>query len=190
MQSLGHPPRFATTDPVCPRKTNPQLQNRYSYVANDPIDHRDVDGRDPFGGPCDSTFDFCCCDPFFGCDCCDTFDPMCGGGDGGGGDGGGGGGGGGGCGEDCGLLYTQCLATNQAIYNANVASANAEFRSCVEGCVLTGPGFFHCVAICAAIWAAERSADYLAYTEGISICDVRNACCQRGLDFNTCNPCN
>ncbi len=82
--------RFSSTDPVCPRKTNPQLQNRYAYVANDPIDRRDIDGREPFGA-CDSTFDFCCCDPFFGCSCCDTFDPNCSGGDGGGGGGGGGG---------------------------------------------------------------------------------------------------
>jgi RHS repeat-associated protein len=93
--------RFSSTDPVCPRKPNPQLQNRYSSVANDPIDHRDVNGRDLFE-ECDPTFDFCCCDPFFGCDCCDMFDPMCGGGGGGGGGGCGdfgcgGGGGGGGC---------------------------------------------------------------------------------------------
>lgn len=61
--------RFLTIDPVRAPNANPQLQNRYSYVANEPIGHRDLDGRlGAFGVDCDPTFDFCECDPYFGCD--------------------------------------------------------------------------------------------------------------------------
>lgn len=59
--------RFLTIDPVRPPRPSPQLQNRYTYVANDPIDRRDPDGRLIFNG-CDPTFDTCSdCDPDFGC---------------------------------------------------------------------------------------------------------------------------
>jgi RHS repeat-associated protein len=86
--------RFSSTDPVYVSGENPQNFNRYSYVANDPINRRDPRGlmdcidpicEDPEGGgdPCDWLF---ICPPVI---------PP--GGEPGGG---GGGGGGGGCGEN------------------------------------------------------------------------------------------
>ncbi|HEV2299669.1 MAG TPA: RHS repeat-associated core domain-containing protein [Candidatus Acidoferrales bacterium] len=136
--------RFASTDPVCPRKTNPQMQNRYSYVWNDPIDHRDVDGRDPFF--CDPTFDVCECDPFFGCSC---EGPDCGGGDGGGG--GGGGFGGGGCDRACELA--QCLDFCVGDFSVCVDVASEIFDSCVGECYALPPLLrAPCIAGCEQIY--------------------------------------
>jgi RHS repeat-associated protein len=75
--------RFLTIDPVRPRSASPQVLNRYSYVASDPINGADPDGR-LFGATCDPTFEEDCipfpcgdgsnvicggegCDPVWGC---------------------------------------------------------------------------------------------------------------------------
>lgn len=73
--------RFSSLDMGQPSSTDPQQFNRYSYVANDPVNRTDSTGRlfDPIAN-CDPDFDPTCnCDPFF--------DEFCSG------DGGGGGGG-------------------------------------------------------------------------------------------------
>jgi hypothetical protein len=56
-QRPGHPPSFLTPDPAgrlatCPY--NPQTQNRYVYVADNPLNHTDPSGLcgDLFSGDC------------------------------------------------------------------------------------------------------------------------------------------
>ena len=74
--------RFLTIDPVRPRSASPQLLNRYSYVASDPVNRSDPGGQ-LYGATCDVTFDPGCiplpcgdgtnvicgegCDPTWGC---------------------------------------------------------------------------------------------------------------------------
>jgi RHS repeat-associated protein len=51
--------RFLTVDPARPSGSRPQLLNRYSYVASDPISLADPSGRNPF-----RTYIAVYCDPF------------------------------------------------------------------------------------------------------------------------------
>jgi len=58
--------RFLTVDPVRPSRPDPQLLNRYSYVASDPINRKDPNGLEACA-PVDG-ITCVCCDPFWGCD--------------------------------------------------------------------------------------------------------------------------
>jgi RHS repeat-associated protein len=67
--------RFLTVDPLPPPRRDPQLLNRYSYVASDPINRADPDGRYACVSPPGPFKIHCiCCNFFSGCSGCE---PPC-----------------------------------------------------------------------------------------------------------------
>ena len=73
--------RFSALDMGQPSSTDPQQFNRYSYVANDPVNRIDPTGKDLFFAldeGCDPDFGDCGCDEFFDAGC--GFDEGFGGG--------------------------------------------------------------------------------------------------------------
>lgn len=189
--------RWPNPDPlgrsaICPK--DPQTQNRYAYVRNNPMTH-----TDPTGGHevyCDPDEDpFCPCDIFpLGCI------PI------GGGGGFSGGGGGGGSPErprpfpwpylplgffsslnsadagdtpegKCWNDWNACYDNVDKIMNGQVKKHKEELRGCVKDCTIAllfgGEAYVVCLKVCALIWDAGAAADVAARDLGYRICDAR-----------------
>lgn len=133
--------RFSALDTGQWKSTDPQQFDRYSYVANDPINRIDPTGQFDLLG-CDPDFEDCGCDEFL--------DPTCGFGGGGGG---GFGFGLGGPALECALCHQACnlkLAFNIGL--CSFACALGQTFSCVRCILIANQGCNACQMDCDQKW--------------------------------------
>lgn len=182
---------------------DPQTQNRYAYVRNNPLSFLDPTGGvledgDRRGG-CNQFVNPLCgfCNPFF--------DPFCGIGPGGGDGGGFGGGGslalippgifralqGGGDEEDCcPLRLEDCLEQARAVNQQCIGNADEFFHTCEIQCATlcylfrrTPTLYLKCVhgcelTICTPIYLARRAGCFVELAGRIQICKVEFQVCE------------